>query len=517
MKLVTAEQMRSLDEAAINMHKVPSLELMENAGRGTVEAMLRLYGDPLGKTVPIFVGPGNNGGDGLVIARLLAAELARPVVFLLVEPDKLQGDAAVNLARLKELPVPIIEISDEQNLSDALADLPDCWAVVDALFGTGLTREVSGLFAAAINKINGFSCPVVAVDIPSGLNADSGVPLGTCVRAVVTVTFGQAKIGQVIHPGREFIGHLEVVDIGIPAAAVATAGLKLELLDGETGNLVPERALHAHKGTFGHSLVIAGSLGKTGAAQLCCLGGLRAGTGLVTLCVPYELNQIVQTGLWEAMTVPLQSAAQGILSIEDYTVIAEALNNKQAVTVGPGIGTADETAELVVRLYREVSIPMLIDADALNILARDISLLGKAAGPRVLTPHPGEMARLTGLSTREIQADRLQVTREFAAEHQVHLVLKGAETVICRPDGHQAINPTGNPGMATGGMGDVLSGVIGGFMAQGLSAWQAACLGVYVHGLAADRLAEEMSAGYLASEVADDVPYAIESLKKHSE
>lgn len=516
MKLVTAEQMRSLDEAAINTHKVPSLELMENAGRSTVEAMLRLYGDPLGKTAPIFVGPGNNGGDGLVIARLLAAELARPVIFLLVEPVKLQGDAAVNLARLKELPVPIINIATEQDLVGAVDELSDCWAAVDALFGTGLTRDISGLFAVAVNRINSFLCPVVAVDIPSGLNADTGEPLGTCVRADLTVTFGQAKIGQVVHPGREFIGNLEVVDIGIPEKAVAAADLKLEFLNGEIGGLLPKRSFHAHKGTFGHLLVIAGSLGKTGAAQLCSLGGLRAGTGLVTLCVPYELNQIVQTGLWEAMSVPLQSAAQGILSIEDYTVIAEALNNKQAVTMGPGIGTADETAELILKLYREVSMPMLIDADGLNIIARDSSIIGKAAGPRVLTPHPGEMSRLTGLSTKEIQANRLQVTRDFAQNHRVHLVLKGAETVVCSPEGLQAINSTGNPGMATGGMGDVLSGIIGGFMAQGLSPWQAACLGVYVHGLAADRLAEGMSAGYLASEVADEVPYAIETLKNNT-
>jgi NAD(P)H-hydrate epimerase len=232
--------------------------------------------------------------------------------------------------------------------------------------------------------------------------------------------------------------------------------------------------------------------------------------------VPYDLNQIVQTSLWEAMTLPLQSAAQGMLSIDDYKVISDGLADKQAIAVGPGIGTAEETAELITRLYREVPKPMLIDADGLNIIARDISQLVKADGPRILTPHPGEMSRLTGLSTKEIQENRLQITQEFAVKHKVHLVLKGAETVISSPDGHQAVNPTGNPGMATAGMGDVLSGIIGGFLAQGLSPWQAACLGVYVHGLAADRLAEEISAGYLASEVADEVPFAIETLRRNS-
>jgi len=516
MKIVNAKQMRGLDEAAINKFNVPSLDLMENAGRGAVDAIIRLYGDPLGKTAAIFVGPGNNGGDGLVIARLLVAYLARPVVFLLVPPEKLKGDAAVNFERLDDLPVPLIEISTEEELSKAVDGLADCSVVVDSLFGTGLTREISGLFAAAINKINAFPCPVVAVDIPSGLNSDNGKSMGACVKADITVTFGEAKIGQVIYPGCEYTGDLEIIDIGIPKQAVIDADIKLEVLDSDIGKFLPKRPIHSHKGTYGHLLVIAGSLGKTGAAQLCSLGGVRAGTGLVTLCVPYDLNQIIQTGLWEAMTVPLQSTAQGILSIDDYMVIAEALNNKQAVAVGPGIGAADETAELIMKLYQEVSLPMLIDADGLNILARDSSIISKAAGPRILTPHPGEMSRLTGLPTKEIQANRLQVAGDFAIKYKVYLVLKGAETIVCSPDGHQAINPTGNPGMAAGGMGDVLTGIIGGFMAQGMLPWQAACLGVYVHGLAADRLAEEISAGYLASEVADEVPYAMKTLKRNS-
>jgi NAD(P)H-hydrate epimerase len=516
MKIVNAEQMRGLDSAAINTFKVPSLDLMENAGHGTVNAIVNLYGDPLGKTIAIFVGPGNNGGDGLVIARLLAAHLARPVVFLLVPPENLKGDAAVNLKRLNDLPVPIIEIATEEELSKAMQEFSDCSIIVDSIFGTGLTRKISGLFATTINKINAFPCPVVAVDMPSGLNSDSGKPMGPCVTADITVTFGEAKIGQVIYPGREYTGDLQIVDIGIPEQAVTEADIKRELLDSDINKWLPERPVDAHKGIYGHLLVIAGSLGKTGAAQLCSLGGLRSGTGLVTLCIPYELNQIVQTGLWETMTVPLQSKAQGILSIDDYTVIAETLDNKQAVAVGPGIGTADETAELIMKLYQEVSLPMVIDADGLNILARDNSLISTAAGPRILTPHPGEMARLTGMPAGEIQANRLQVAADFATKHEVHLILKGAETIVCSPDGYQAINPTGNPGMAAAGMGDVLTGMVGGFMAQGMSPWRAACLGVYVHGLAADRLAEQISAGYLASEVADELPYAMETLKRNS-
>jgi len=513
MKLVTAEQMRGLDKAAIGTFKVPSLQLMENAGRRTVEVMLDEYGEPQGMEIGIFVGPGNNGGDGLVIARLLAARMARPTVFMLVPPDRLTGDSAVNYARLVEFPVRIIEIREQRDFQEVPAILEKCWAVVDAIFGTGLTRDVAGIFATAITLMNETPCPVVAVDIASGLHADNGKILGSCVEADLTVTFGQAKIGQVIHPGREYTGCLALADIGIPDQALAEADIRVELLGSEVGQWLPPREALSHKGTYGHLLILAGSTGKTGAALLCSLGALRAGTGLVSLCLPYDLNQIVEASLWEAMTIPLQSTAKGIISIEDYRVIQDAVYNKQALAVGPGIGTAAETAELMLRLYAELELPMLVDADGLNILAADPSLLKNAPGPRILTPHPGEMARLTGMSSADIQRNRLDITRDFAMQHKVFLVLKGTDTLVCDPDGNLAVNPTGNPGMACGGMGDVLTGVIGGFLAQGLSPWQACCLGVYSHGLAADRLAEESGSGYLATEVAHEIPFALQDLR----
>ncbi|MDX1776461.1 MAG: NAD(P)H-hydrate dehydratase [Desulfobulbales bacterium] len=513
MKLVTAEQMRGLDNAAINTFKIPSLELMENAGRRTVEVLLEKYGDPQGRQVAVFAGPGNNGGDGLVIARLLAARMARPKVFLLVPVSRLKGDAAANLARIHEFPVEIIELAGSADLSDIQTFIADCWAVVDAIFGTGLTREVSGIFAEAIKIINKASCPVVAVDIASGLNADNGKILGSCVLADLTVTFGQAKIGQAVYPGRDCTGLLKVVDIGIPDKAVAETRISTELLGREVGKFLPARIPSAHKGTYGHLLVLAGSLGKTGAAILCGLGALRSGTGLVTLCVPYDLNNIIETSLWEAMTIPLQSTAREFFSIEDYRVIQDALFGKQALSIGPGIGTAAETSELMIELYLETQIPMVVDADGLNILAADPEILKKAAGPRILTPHPGEMARLTGLTNKEIQENRLEVARDFANTFNVYVVLKGADTLVADPAGRLAINATGNPGMACGGMGDVLTGIIGGFLAQGLSPWQASCLGVYSHGLAADSLSAEAGAGYLASEVAHEIPYVLEILR----
>lgn len=516
IKLVTAGQMQELDSAAINQYKIASLELMENAGRGTVDTLLdHLLDKPQGREAAVFVGPGNNGGDGLVIARLLAAKMALPTVYLLVPANKLKGDSAVNLTRLQEFPVKIVELKSEKDLQRIRAGLENCWIIIDAIFGTGLTREVSGIFAAAVNLINESSCTVVAVDIASGLDSDSGRPLGICVQADITVTFGQAKIGHVIHPGSDFTGFLKVVDIGIPEGAVEQADIRLELLTDDVGFWLPPRTPLVHKGNYGHLLIMAGSTGKTGAGLLCGLGALRSGTGLVSLCVPYDLNPVYEANLWEAMTIPLKSAARGFLSIDDYRVIQDALHAKQAVALGPGIGTAPETAELIFRLYTETDIPMLIDADALNILAAAPERLKKSEGPRILTPHPGEMARLTGKTSAEIQHNRFEIAKEFSVAHKVYLVLKGADTLVCDPDGNLAVNPTGNPGMACGGMGDVLSGIIGGFLAQGVSPWEACCLGVYSHGMSADRLADDVAAGYLASEVAHELPYVLEDLRKH--
>ncbi len=505
MKICTAAQMRALDETAINTFGIPGMVLMENAGRNCAETIIRAHGDPQAKKAVIFVGPGNNGGDGLVIARYLHDRLGRPEIFLLVPPEKLSNDAGANLARVRELKIPIHPIRSTEDLDTAEPFFADAWTVVDAIFGTGLKRAVTGHFAAVIERINRFTCPIIAVDIPSGLDADTGRELGCCVTADRTVTFGLAKVGLVTAPGNRYCGELEVVDIGIPAAAEKEVGISLELLDRQVAGFLPRRFATAHKGSYGHLLLLAGSGGKTGAALLAGLAGLRTGTGLVTLCVPRDLNPIFETALWEAMTIPLAGAA-GIASINDLETIRAALAGKQALVLGPGLGTGPETAELVIKLYQEVEQPMVVDADGLNILAQEVEILKNPAGPRILTPHPGEMARLANCTVKEIQGDRINTAIDFARANNLILVLKGANTVIAAPDGRAAINPTGNPGMAAGGMGDVLAGALGGFLAQGLSPWPAACLAVYIHGAAADRLAATEPMGYLAGEVADEIP-----------
>ena len=515
MKLPTAKQMRTLDSVAIKRFGIPSIVLMENAGRGAVDTILRNIGDPAGEVISIFVGPGNNGGDGLVIARHLHQKGAKPQIFLLCKPDKLAGDAATNLSIVQKLPVPVHPVLKAEDLTAYEELLATSWAAVDAIFGTGLKRQVKGHFAEAIKRINRLTCPVLAVDVPSGLDSDSGQPLGFCVQADYTATFGLAKPGLVLHqPGSQFVGTLEVVDIGIPPQAVEEAAIQTELLTRDVvAHWLPPRKSTAHKGTFGHLLVAAGSSGKTGAAALCAMGGLRVGAGLVTLAMPHNLNHTLETLVIEAMTIPLEKSTDCLTS-NDYKTIKTAMADKQAIAVGPGMGSAKETVKLVRKLYRETTLPMVVDADGLNCLAMDIGILKKAPAARILTPHPGEMARLTGLSTADIQADRLRIASDFAKKHNLFLVLKGSGTVIAAPDGEIAVNTTGNPGMASGGMGDVLTGLIGGLLAQGLSPWQASCLGVYAHGLAGDLLAEEngIDMGYLAMEVAHQLPIALEEI-----
>lgn len=515
MKLPTAEQMRKLDETAINRFGIPSIVLMENAGRGSIETLLRNIGDPVGQIVTIFVGPGNNGGDGLVIARHLHQKGARPQVILLADPQKLSGDPAVNLAIVNKLPVPVYPVASGDDLDELEEVISASWAVVDSIFGTGLKREVSGHYAEAINLINQLGCPVMAVDVPSGLDSDSGQPLGFCVQADCTATFGLAKPGLIPHqPGSRFVGVLEIIDIGIPPQAVEESAIQTEWLTRQVVAewLVP-RHTSAHKGSFGHLLVVAGSTGKSGAAALCATGALRSGAGLVTVAAPRKLNRVLETLLIEAMTLPLPKSKHHLCD-EDWETISTNLDGKTALAIGPGTGTDPETAKLVKKIYLEAKAPMVVDADGLNCLADDIAILKKAAAPRILTPHPGEMARLTKMKTVDIQANRLKVASDFAKKHGIVLVLKGAGTVIAGPDGRIAINSTGNPGMASGGTGDVLAGLIGGLLAQGLAPWQAACLSVYAHGLAGDLLAEEngVEMGYLASELAQELPMAFEEI-----
>ena len=487
MKLVTASMMRELDRRAIQDLGIPSLVLMENAGRTTYQILRREFPELQGE-VAVVAGRGNNGGDGFVVARYLANAGIPVAVFLLGKREQVSGDARVNLEILAHLGIAVAEVLTEADLNPMIHRLAKAGLIVDALLGTGLNSPVTGLMAAVIERLNHLRAPVLAVDIPTGLSADTGEVLGAALKARVTVTYGWPKLGQVLPPGRDYVGRLWQVDIGIPP--ILARETPFELAEArEMRALLPGRPGGSHKGNFGHLLVVAGSEGKTGAAALAAEAALRAGAGLVTLGVPASLNDILEAKLTEAMTLPLPEAAARALGAAAWSPIQEFLNEKNGkstLALGPGIGTHPETRELVARLVRNLAGPMVIDADGINNLAADTACLKDAAGPRILTPHPGEMARLLGLTTPEVQARRLDVARDTAAKFGITLVLKGAQTVVAAPDGRAWLNSTGNPALASGGTGDVLTGIISGFLAQGLAPWDAARLGVYLHGLAAD-------------------------------
>ncbi len=530
MKLPTALEMQKLDRAASDDFGIPSIVLMENAGLGTVTMIDRELGPCPNTFALIFIGPGNNGGDGLVIGRHLHQRGCQPVFFFLVNPDTLKNDSAVNLAIIKKLRLPFHIVDNRKRVETIpilfqqfeTRGLP-CYVVVDAIFGIGLDREVTDHFADTINLINkpGFAnkVPRVSVDTPSGIDSDTGKVLGTCVRADYTATYCCAKPGHFIHGSSEWTGKLTIIDIGIPPEAIDRGGIVTELATIDTCRQISkslQRQKASHKGTHGHLLVLAGSPGKTGAAILTARGALRTGAGLVTLCVPHNLDQIYETTLVEAMTIPLLENPD-ILTIADWESIANAVADKQGVVIGPGIGKDRQTAELVMRIYREVKCPVIFDADALNIQATCRDDLRTPGGPRVFTPHPGELARLLRKEVADIQDNRIDAAMLGSElfrndNHETILVLKGAGTIIVGGDGTTFINTTGNPGMATGGMGDVLGGVIGALICQGLSPMNAAVAGVFLHGSAADMLYDERGVGFIASEVADMIPSAVARL-----
>ncbi len=519
MKLALAAEMQELDRKTIEEFGVPGIVLMENAGHGTFAFMENKLGSFAETTVVIFIGPGNNGGDGLVIARRIHMAGGHPLLLFASPPQRLRNDAAINYEITKQLGLPFLELTDPldtEGIADTIlhshAQYPVA-CLVDALFGTGLARDICGHLEQVILLLNRFhheySWPVVAVDLPSGINADSGQVLGVAVEADLTVTYGLAKPAHVLH-GRSKNERLHIVDIGIPSALVQQAALKGSIVTETIRKKLPARLLDSHKGSHGHLLVLGGSAGKTGAAILSCQGALRSGCGLVTAAVPHELNSILENNLIEAMTIPLPASTIS-LSDADYDFIYRNMEGMDAVVLGPGIGLDEKTRALVVRLYQKISLPMVVDADALNILALQQNILANPGGDRVLTPHPGEMSRLTGQTTTEIQKDRIAAALRLCQKSacEVVTVLKGAGTIIANGNGNWAINTTGNQGMAAGGMGDVLAGLIGGLLSQGLAPWDAARAGVYLHGLAADRLQRKTTYGYTASEVAETLPYTI--------
>lgn len=511
MKIVTATQMKELDRLTITQARIPGPTLMEAAGTGVASCMEEHFGPLAGRRVTVFCGKGHNGGDGFVVARLLKRKRALVHVLLLNKPTELTGAPKTMYRRLLQVAgKSVVQAPFSPDRVRAL--LGTSHLVVDALLGTGLSSPVTGVYQVTIDLINSGGLPVVAVDLPSGLHADTGATLGSAVQATLTVTFGLPKLGLYIGSGIDYAGTVRVWDIGIPSHLIATVSSPYSLITlAETRQRLPLRKLSSHKGTYGHAGIIAGSEGKTGAAALAAKAALRVGTGLVTVATPASANPILEAKLLEAMTTPMPETKERTLALAGLDRLITFANAKTAVAIGPGLTTHPETVELVHALLAKIEKPLVLDADALNALAGRTGTLATCKVPPILTPHPGEMARLDGRGTPQvINENRIGTATRFAKRHGVIVVLKGARTVIAHPDGRVAICPTGNPGMATAGTGDVLTGMLTGFAAQGLGQWEAACAGTFFHGLAGDLAATDLGlAGMTAGDLVDRIPHAL--------
>lgn len=511
IKIVTAAQMQELDRRTITEARIPATTLMERAGTGIVTAIEDRWGSVRGKTVTIVCGKGNNGGDGYVAARLLLKRHAKVHVLALASPKELSRDAATMYRQfVKVASKSSVRVYASEGQAQAL--LHDSDIVIDALLGTGLSSSVTGRYAEVIDCINDAQRFVVAVDLPSGLHADSGVVLGRTVRASLTVTFGLPKLGFYQRQGIDHAGEVAIVDIGIPPAYVdALAGQTTLVSRNAVQSYLPRRRPSSHKGTFGHAGIIAGSVGKTGAAALAARAALRVGAGLVTVATPSSVNDVLEAKLLEAMTVPMPETKARTLGRNALDRLVSFMTARTAVAIGPGLSTAPETVELIQALTRQIDRPAVFDADALNALSGRIALLASCKTPPIITPHPGEMARLEPEATPQtVNNDRLGIASRFARERGLFVVLKGARTVVARPDGAVAICPTGNPGMATAGTGDVLTGIMVGLLAQGLPSWEAACAATYLHGTAGDLAAvDKGQAGMIAGDLLEQIPAAL--------
>lgn len=493
--LLTRDAVRAVDQHAIESFGVPGLLLMENAGRGATDVLLATFEGRCQRVV-IVGGPGQNGGDAWVVARHLLTRGLRPRCVLVGPEDRVRGDARVNLEALRKLGQSVHTVSqgDTSALSNALRDA-DCW--VDGVFGTGLDRDVGGVFAQVLDQLNDADGPGLALDLPSGLDANTGQVLGTAVRAQATATFAAHKRGLHQHPGMEHAGVVTLVDIGVPPAGEAEAGV---IEPGDVAAIRPARAPAAHKGSSGHVLVIAGSPGTTGAAYLAGLGALRGGAGLVTLAARDGARQALEHKVVELMTARVGGRPQ-----QDVLKLAE---GKASAVLGPGLGLGDATRGWSRAVALQLPIPAVLDADALTHWAEEPEGLKAAVAPRVLTPHPGEASRLLGKPTAEVQADRYAAAGELAERTGQVVVLKGAGTIVATPDGQLRVCSRGTPALGVAGTGDVLSGALGAALALAPRAFDAATAGVWLHAVAGE-LASSADSGLLASEVADALPLAL--------
>jgi ADP-dependent NAD(P)H-hydrate dehydratase / NAD(P)H-hydrate epimerase len=504
MRVLNTQQMREADRQTIDDVGIPSVVLMENAGRQAVAAMEAAYDDLMSSKVAVLCGRGSNGGDGFVVARTLAQRGIEAITFVLGSVADVKGDARANLEILGRIGLTVVEIADSQEWELHFSEVSECDLIVDAMTGTGFHGALTGFLETVVADINGLGIPVVAIDLPTGLSADSHEVEGKAIEASMTVTLAVPKLPLVLPPADVYAGDLVIADIGIPASIIEELdGPYLELLTRERmRELAPARTADSHKGDFGRVLVVAGSIGRSGAAHLAALGALRSGAGLVTIATAKSVVPIVAAMAPEYMTLPLEETAAGTI---DFSAADRVLDfQADVIALGPGLGQDPSTSAFVHALVERSGAPLVLDADALNAFVGDTErLTGRDGVDVIVTPHPGEMARLLDVTIEQVQSDRLEHARDFAASHRVHVVLKGHRTVIAGPEGRSFLNLTGNAGMATGGTGDLLTGMIAAWFAQILDAEAACKLAVYLHGAAGDLAdADEGENALIASDIA---------------
>lgn len=499
MKILNSEQMRNIDRRTTARFGIPSIVLMENAAIAVVDAIFEHFASS--ERVALVCGTGQNGGDGFAVARHLENRGVVPVIVIVGDRSSIAGDAATNLTVCERLGLPIYEVGEPADASTALAHIADADLIVDALFGTGLNRAPSGIHATVIRDLAELRIPILAVDLPSGANASSPYPFDPCLQAEVTVTFAAPKVCHVFEPAAHYCGEVIVADISIPDAAIQEEGVSLSLITPrDLQPHVAPREAATHKGTYGHLAIVAGSAGRSGAAILTARGAIRSGAGLVTVMTDPETAKLVHAGSIESMT-------------DSSNDLTHFLENKTAAVIGPGLADSDQAHADTRTIAASIGLPLVIDASALNAFASRARELNPSRLPRVITPHPGELARILDSSAAAINEDRIGSAIRAARETDCVVVLKGHQTLVADPDGHVYVNPTGNPGMASGGMGDVLSGMIGALLARDLDPLDAACAAVYLHGLAGDILKEELGdTGLAAMDLADRIPLAIRRL-----
>jgi hydroxyethylthiazole kinase-like uncharacterized protein yjeF len=516
MKIATARQMAELDRVTIHTYGIPALVLMENAGRSCTDRIFRILeekvGAPQEASVAVVCGKGNNGGDGMVIARHLHNRGVYVEVFLLAETSELSADAKTQHDILRRMDVEIRVVRDTEGIDDLRTYLEEVHLCVDAILGTGISSPLAGTIRDVVEVINLSMSTVFAVDLPSGIDATTGRILGEAIRADYTGTFGLLKLGHVLLPGSIHCGDTEIYDIGIPSRAVFDAEIKTEALDEQiVKSMLSVRPPDFHKGDAGRVFIVGGSPGLTGAPCLAGLAALRMGAGLITVVTPASLRPIVESKLMEVMCAGIKDDGGGYFTPAMIPELLEVVSKADVLVIGPGMGANGSMPQFLKELLPKIKVPFLLDADALNALGGQASLLQSAGAPCIVTPHPGEMSRLTRESIEAIEAARLDSARHLAEEERVTVILKGARTVVATPKGDIFINTTGNPYMASGGMGDALAGMVAALASQGLSPTDAACAGVFLHGMSADLLVREHPmTPVTATDVIGNIPGALQ-------